>query len=81
MSHLNVSHVMASHHILSGLVSSHHFNRTPSHRIISYLIISHNLKHHLPLFLTSLVIPLLQPSEKPLPHCIAFVHPPGPQVR
>ena len=56
-----------------GLAFSHPFNRIPSHRIISYLLPSHHL---LPSFST--VIPLLRPSEKPLPLCIAFVHPPGP---
>ena len=66
---------MSSYPIISlGLVSSHLFNRIPSHCIISYCIISHHLILHVLSFST--VIPLLQPSEKPLPHCIAFVQPP-----
>ena len=82
ISHINVysschrisSHLNVSHHILCGFVLSHPFNRIPSNSIISHVLPS----HHLPSFST--VIPLLQLSEIPLPHCIAFVHPPGPQV-
>ena len=58
-----------SHHILCGLVLSHPLNHIPSHRFISYFLPS----CHLPSFFT--VIPLLQPSEKPLPHCIACIRP------
>ena len=66
-SYLNVSHVIVSHRISFALVSSHPFNRIPSHRIISYFsisrIISHIISMHVPTFST--VIPPLQVSGKP----------------
>ena len=56
MSHHVLSGVTMSHHvslylIISHLVSSHHFNRIPSHRIISYISnfsISYHLRHPFP---------------------------------
>ena len=79
MSHYVSTCFIVSHHVSSGRVSSGPFNRSPSRRIISYilasLIILYFLSRHFP-----------QSSRffnpvKQLPHCRAFFHPSGPQVR